>query len=158
MDDQQHSPTSPFAKFMIWGLWITIFCVVFSMLYFSSRGKDYFVINGLNGHYSTSGEINDTPVYFLLDTGATHVVVSNELASVLGLENFGEAQMLTANGTVTGYRSELDRVSFGPITLTGVDAIVNPAMDGNEVLLGMSALRQVEFSQKGSNLTISQVK
>ncbi|MCE2028712.1 retropepsin-like aspartic protease family protein [Sessilibacter corallicola] len=158
MDEHHNESTNPFAKAMIWGLWVAIFCVIFLMLYLDNRSEDSLVINGFNGSYSTTGTINDSPVYFLLDTGATHVVVSDELANTLSLENLGQTRMHTANGIAVGYRTELDQITFGPIKLKNIEAIVNPAMDGKEVLLGMSALRRVEFSQKGANLTITQIK
>jgi aspartyl protease family protein len=38
------------------------------------------------GHFLATGRINGEPVEFLLDTGATYVAVSAELAERLGLE------------------------------------------------------------------------
>jgi len=37
-----------------------------------------------------------------------------------------------------------------------VRASINPAMHESMVLLGMSALRQIEFNQRGSQLTLRQ--
>ena len=45
-------------------------------------------------------------------------------------------------------------LQIGDILLTGVRASINPAMTGNTVLLGMSALRHVEFTQRGDQLTL----
>jgi len=37
-----------------------------------------------------------------------------------------------------------------------VRAIVVPGLDGEQVLLGMSALKQLEFTQRGGNLLLRQ--
>lgn len=158
MNQPIEDATQRFGKFMMWGLWLAILAVIFILLYASNRSENSITINGFSGQYSTSGKIDQVPVRFLLDTGATHVVISDELASVLDVENLGETRMETANGIATGYLTELDQIEFGPIKLINIDAIVNPAMDGKEVLLGMSALKQVEFTQKGSNLTVVQLR
>ena len=50
----------------------------------------------------------------------------------------------------------LDEVSLGGITLNRVRASINPNMPQGEVLLGMSFLKHVEFSQRGDTLTIRQ--
>jgi len=43
---------------------------------------------------------------------------------------------------------------IGAIVLRGVRASINPAMQGNTVLLGMSALQHIEFTQRGDSLTL----
>ena len=108
------------------------------------------------GHYVASGLINGEPVVFLLDTGATDVSVPVALARRLGLKRGAPIQAQTANGVVTTYRTRLDSVQLGSIGLTGVRAHINPGMRGNEVLLGMSFLRDLEFSQREGMLTLRQ--
>ena len=46
---------------------------------------------------------------------------------------------------------------LGDIRLIQVPAIIVPGMDGNEVLLGMSALKQLEFTQRDGTLVLRQV-
>lgn len=60
--------------------------------------------------------------------------------------------MQTANGNSIGYLTRLDSVALGPIELQGVQASINPGMNTDEVLLGMSFLKQVDFSQEGDTL------
>lgn len=109
------------------------------------------------GHYLSGGLINDTTVTFLLDTGATDVVVPGELAERIGLKPESRGYAVTAAGTVPVYRTMLDRVEVGDIGLNAVTATINPHMEGNHVLLGMSALRQIEFLQRGDQLRLRQV-
>lgn len=108
-------------------------------------------------HYIASGKINGSQVIFLLDTGATDVVVPAGLAAKLGLEKGREGLVQTANGTVTVWKTRLESLELGSIKLYDVRAAINPGMDGQEVLLGMSALKHLEFTQSGDTLTIRQI-
>src|SRR3990167_872730 len=108
------------------------------------------------GHFLASGQINGQAVAFLLDTGATDVAVPGDLAERLGLKRGAPVSLHTANGTSTGYRTQLDRLQLGDIVLRDVRALVAPGMTGDEVLLGMSALKQLEFSQRDGTLMLRQ--
>jgi aspartyl protease family protein len=106
------------------------------------------------GHYVADGEINGQPVVFLLDTGATQVALSTGLANHLGLEAGQRVQVQTANGIALGYQSTLASVRLGPIEVHDVSALVTNGMEGNAVLLGMSFLKQLEFTQHGDTLIL----
>lgn len=106
------------------------------------------------GHYVTKGTINELPVTFLLDTGATQVSIPASVADKLQLDSYDSYPVQTANGTVTVYRTKIDQLSIGNIFLYNVAAHINPAMKSDEILLGMSALKKVEFSQRGKQLTL----
>lgn len=108
------------------------------------------------GHYVADGYINDRPVRFMLDTGATTVSVPADLAGDLGLEAGAPGRAVTANGSVVTYATRLDRVTLGNIELYNVRADINPGMRGSDVLLGMSFLKQIEFVQRGNQLTLRQ--
>ncbi|WP_339668771.1 TIGR02281 family clan AA aspartic protease [Dasania marina] len=107
-------------------------------------------------HYLVSGTINQQAVVFLLDTGATHVAVPSSLVQRLQLKRGRQQQVTTANGIATAYSTEINKLSFGNITLRNVKASINPGMNGDVILLGMSALKQLEFSQKGDLLILRQ--
>jgi aspartyl protease family protein len=108
------------------------------------------------GHYVASGRINGKEVTFMLDTGATIVGVPGHLADVLSLQRGAPLQMATANGTITVYSTVIDEVQLGDIRLRDVRASINTTMQEDEVLLGMSFLRQLDFSQQGDRLTLRQ--
>ncbi len=108
------------------------------------------------GHYVVTGAINNEPVEFLLDTGATDVSVPEGLANRLGLEKGARARFQTANGSVNGHMTKLDQVRLGDIELEGVRASINPGMSGSSVLLGMSFLKHLEFTQRGDTLILRQ--
>ncbi len=114
------------------------------------------LVQNRQGHYIASGLINGEPVVFLLDTGATDVSVPARLARRLNLKRGAPMQAQTANGVVTTYRTRLASVALGTISMSGVRAHINPGMTGDEVLLGMSFLRDLELSQREGLLTLRQ--
>ncbi|WP_199930366.1 retropepsin-like aspartic protease family protein [Sedimenticola thiotaurini] len=109
------------------------------------------------GHYVASGRINGHPVLFLLDTGATDVAISDELAERLELPRGRQILSQTANGTVVSWRTRLAEVGLGDITLRDVSASILPGMEGNDVLLGMSFLKRLEWTQRGNQLTLKKL-
>ena len=106
------------------------------------------------GHYVTSGLINAQPVVFMLDTGATNVSIPSQLGPTLGLKPGRSVWVQTANGRLQVARTLIDELQIGGIVLRDVTAHLNPGMMGNEILLGMSALKQVEFAQRGDRLIL----
>ena len=108
------------------------------------------------GHYVANGSINGVRVTFLLDTGATDVAVPGALARKLGLPRGSTSTSRTANGMVTSWRTRLDEVTLGPVVLRGVSASILPSMQGMDVLLAMSFLKQLEMVQRGRHLTLRQ--
>lgn len=107
-----------------------------------------------SGHYVATGSINGEEAVFLLDTGATDVVISHELAQQAGLKAGATQYAQTANGRIQVRATKVEQLTLGPISLRNVRASINPAMNGEIVLLGMSALQQVEFTQRGDQLTL----
>ena len=108
------------------------------------------------GHYVATGSINGTAVEFMLDTGATMVSVPQSVARRLQLERGPGFEVVTANGTVTVFATTLDQVSLGSITLHDIRASINPHMEDEEILLGMSFLKHLEFTQQGEQLILRQ--
>jgi aspartyl protease family protein len=51
-------------------------------------------------------------------------------------------------------QTNIQRLSIGDIQLDNVRANLNPGFKANEILLGMSALKQLEFTQKGEWLVL----
>ena len=106
------------------------------------------------GHYVAPGMINGQRVTFLLDTGATQVSVPAHLGPQLGLTPGLPMQVVTANGTVTVRSTVIDELVLGPFRASGVRSHLNPGMRDDQVLLGMSVLKHLEFTQRGDTLTL----
>ncbi len=97
-----------------------------------------------DGHYYLTLQINGEPVEFMVDTGATDVVLSRPDAERVGIETdtlayTGEAR--TANGAVRTARVRLEDVQVAGFDEGGMVAWVNDG-DMDISLLGMSYLRQ----------------
>jgi len=163
--------TNKMGKIFIWLAWI--FALALLVFFFqdvldkqwdpnkdpqislSSQGKaEVKLQQNRQGHYVVHGEINEMPVVFLLDTGATQVSIPAHIAEELQLTGSRESRVITANGTTTVYQTKLQQLSIGNIYLYDVSAHINPSMQSNQILLGMSALKRVEFSQVGKQLIL----
>ncbi len=109
------------------------------------------------GHYVAGGTVNAVPVTFLLDTGATDVAIPANIASEAGLREGYLSQATTANGVVNVYSTVIDELTIGNIVFEDIRASITPSMPGDTILLGMSALQHIEFTQRGSTLTLRQL-
>ena len=107
------------------------------------------------GHYLLPGNINGKGVSFLIDTGATEVVIPGNTAEHLGLPRGLAHWVRTANGDIEVFRTNIQQLKIGPITLSNVPASINAHMDG-EILLGMSALKHLEMQQINNQMTLKQ--
>lgn len=95
-----------------------------------------------DGHYYVTLQVNGTPTRFVVDTGATSVVLTRRAAEnagidVASLHFLSEAR--TANGTVRTAPVSLDRLEIGPFSDRRVAAYVNAGEMQNS-LLGMTYL------------------
>ena len=108
------------------------------------------------GHYVANGTINNHTVTLFLDTGATTVSVSQEIADEAGLQRQRRGRARTAAGTVDVWSTTIEELRLGDITFRNVSATINPSMDPDMVLMGMSALGQIDFSQQQGKLTLKQ--
>lgn len=108
------------------------------------------------GHYLLNGRINQQEVTFIIDTGASQVSIPAEIAEKIGLKPGSPITLNTANGRATGHRTEIETLSLGDIQLHGVQALIVPNMGKSYVLLGMSALNHLEFTQRSGTLLLRQ--
>lgn len=108
------------------------------------------------GHFFTEAMVNDVMLRFVVDTGASVVVIPGADAMRLGIDwRKGQRRTLqTANGRTSGYQLKLDKVRVGGIELHDVDGIV--LEEGLSIgLLGMSFLNRVEMLREGSQMTLT---
>ena len=98
-----------------------------------------------DGHFVVEADVDGVDVRFLVDTGASHVILSAGDARRLGFElpalDFTRAYR-TAGGIVFGAPVVLGAVIIGPIRLDGVQASVGGPGLGQS-LLGMSFLNRL---------------
>ena len=120
----------------------------------NAQQGDLMLVRNRAGHYVADGEINGRRVSFLLDTGATEVALPAALARELGLKRGAAVTVQMANGAAGGFATRLDSVRVGPLELHDVAAIVGDGIGEDTVLLGMSFLKRVEFTQRGDRLIL----
>jgi aspartyl protease family protein len=110
-------------------------------------------------HFRIDALVDGQPLRFLVDTGASGVVLSRQDAIRLGYtpERLSYTQIFeTANGRTRGAPVRLKQVSIGPIRFTDVPASVNEGQLG-ESLLGMRLLEQLSSIEiKNDTLLIKQ--
>jgi len=116
---------------------------------------EVYLQQNYSGHYVATGSINEYSVDFLIDTGATDVVLPAKLAQQLNLKNLGSITVSTANGRTEAYLTRLRELRLGPIVMRDISAVVAPNLD-LEVLLGMTVLRELDWQQRGDQLILHQ--
>lgn len=104
-------------------------------------------------HFNLTMSLNGEPIEFVVDTGATEVVLSLEDARRAGLNPDDLAFMgtaRTANGTVSTAYTRIDEVAIGPVSFNNVRVAVNGGeMSGS--LLGMSFLDRFKRMEISGN-------
>lgn len=101
------------------------------------------------------GQINGRQVQFMVDTGATQVVLSESDAKRINLkyEQGRKVNVSTANGGVVGHQVRLDSVRVGEAQVYDVTAIVLPQPMAF-VLLGNSFLSRFQMQRTNDQLTL----
>lgn len=107
------------------------------------EGQEFHLRARDDGHFWVRGAINDEPVLFLVDTGASGIVLTSDAAERIGIDvstlTFDQAAR-TANGTVRGAGTRVAKLEIGPIIRSDMPVSVTEGeLDTN--LLGMSFLR-----------------
>jgi aspartyl protease family protein len=113
-------PTKKMAKVFVWLAWIIALALLMFLfqdvldeqynpnsrpeMRLSESGQaEVILAQNRQGHYVARGTINETPVTFLLDTGATQVSIPAHFAEQFGLVAQGNYRVQTANGSITVY-------------------------------------------------------
>lgn len=159
MSDEQFVRTG---RIMFLLVWIIIFIGLFLFFYYYGDAKskviianqhEYVLTANAEGHYMISGRINNYPVDFLVDTGASFVAIPQNIANKLNITGRYPISLTTANGTVTGSLTRVEELSFGAFTLYNVKAVIIPNED-DTVLLGMNVLEHFNLTQSKKKLIL----
>lgn len=121
---------------------------------FSEPGVVRYV-KSRDGHFHIDLKVEGYPVSFLLDTGASDIVLSKAVARRIGIDieklNYNKLYY-TANGTVTGASVVLKEVQLADYVFLDVVASVNNA-PLNKPLLGMRFLNLLDgYEVQGDEL------
>jgi aspartyl protease family protein len=110
-----------------------------------------------DGHFYIRAQVNGTPVLFLVDTGASDIVLSPDDAEKVGIDadqlNFDQF-FETANGMVRGSSIRIADFRIGEFHLKQIGVSVNEVGMSNS-LLGMTFFKHLKsYSVKGDTLTL----
>lgn len=97
-----------------------------------------------DGHYYLTADVNGAPIRFVVDTGASQIVLAKADAEKAGLateELSFVGRAFTANGEVRTAPVRLERVEVGPLVDEDVRAVVNEG-ELDQSLLGMEYLQR----------------
>ncbi|MDD2760890.1 MAG: retropepsin-like aspartic protease [Methylomonas sp.] len=104
------------------------------------------------GHFRGTVLINDVPMPFLIDTGATKTSIPANLAYAARL-SFGETvNSNTAGGKVVDRLTQISSLKIGNAEIRNIDAHINQYLD--EVLIGMNTLKYFNISQSGDTMIL----
>ncbi|MFN8829096.1 MAG: TIGR02281 family clan AA aspartic protease [Labrys sp. (in: a-proteobacteria)] len=113
----------------------------------ASTGPSFKIHADAAGHFRVFGKVGARRLPFLVDTGATSVVLRYEVARDLGLIDGGDrpdTRVLTANGEARARMVTIPRLSIENIDRTDVPALVMPKGVLTDNLLGMSFLKRLK--------------
>ncbi len=112
---------------------------------------------GTDGHFHAEVEVNGVPLEFIIDTGASDIMLNPSDAAALGLplESLEYERIYqTANGVTRGAPVMLDSVEIGTIRIDRMPASISQSEMGSS-LLGMAFLRRLSlFRMEGDTLVM----
>jgi aspartyl protease family protein len=123
--------------------------------YAMTSGSGEMVLTERGGHFFVTGDAGGIPLVFLIDTGASDIVLSPSDARRIGLDTATltySRNAMTANGVVRGAPARLEKLSFNALEITDVPVTINEA-DMATSLLGMAFLRRLKsYEVRGRQL------
>src|SRR5215470_8903744 len=118
----------------------------------TTSGRSLMVEADRLGHFQVDARVEGRSVDFIIDTGASLVVLRESDAARVGIRprpSDYTATAVTANGRIKAARATIDRIELGGITVYDVPAMVLPDQALAKNLLGvsfLSRLRRYEYA------------
>ncbi len=119
---------------------------------FSVDGSMIEIRRAADGHYHWPGRLNDKPIEFLIDTGASTSTIPSSMAQELGLRSVGTMRSNTAGGVVSGNIVVADLALQGGLRVDRMRLGALPAL--SSPLLGMDVLGRLRIEQQAGVLRI----
>ena len=125
-----------------------------------TTSRSLTIDSGRDGHFNVEARIDGRPIDFLIDTGASLVILRESDAARVGIRPYPSdytATVSTANGQVKAARATLSRVEVGGILIRDVPALVLPDKLLGKNLLGMAFMSKLKrYEVAGGRLVLEQ--
>ena len=156
-------------KGMTWGplavvaFWAVVMGVVYALMAQVLKPKpvtitaqgELVIPKSRDGHFYAAGSVNGRAVMFMVDTGASSVVVSEQFSRHAGLADGVPTTFHTANGNLQGRTVADVPVTVGPIKVSGVRVGVGMVGgDEDDALLGQSFLSKFDITMSKDQMTL----
>ncbi len=117
------------------------------------------IMRANDGHFAVRAHVEDVPLTFLVDTGASFVTLTLADATAVGVDVGGldfAMPISTANGVVRTAPITIGRLTIGTIERRDVEALVAPPDSLHQSLLGMSFLNTLDgYAIAGDRLVLT---
>jgi aspartyl protease family protein len=113
----------------------------------TSSGRSLMLESDRQGHFQVEARVDGRFVDFVVDTGASLVVLRESTAALVGIRlqpRDYTATAVTANGRIRAARATIERIEVGGITVYNVPAMVLPDEALAKNLLGVSFLSRLK--------------
>jgi len=113
----------------------------------TTSGRSLMLESDRQGHFKVEARIDGRHIDFMVDTGASLVIMRESDAAQIGIRprpSDYTATVSTANGKIKAAPAKLDRIEIGGITVYDVQALVLPDEALWQNLLGMSFLSRLK--------------
>jgi len=118
----------------------------------TTSGRSLMLESDRQGHFQVEAKVEGRFVDFVVDTGASLVVLRESSAALAGIRPQPRdytATAVTANGRIKAAPAKIDRIEVGGITVYDVPAMILPDEVLSKNLLGvsfLSRLRRYEYA------------
>jgi aspartyl protease family protein len=118
----------------------------------TTSGRSLMLESDRQGHFQVEARVEGRFVDFVVDTGASLVVLRESSAALAGIRPQPRdytATAVTANGRIKAAPAKIDRIEVGGITVYDVPAMILPDEVLSKNLLGvsfLSRLRRYEYA------------
>jgi aspartyl protease family protein len=112
-----------------------------------SSGRSLMLDADRQGHFKVEARIDGRHIDFMVDTGASVVVLRESDAAQVGIRPMPRdytATAITANGKIKAAPAKIERIEVGGITVYDVPAMVLPDEVLGQNLLGVSFLSRLK--------------
>lgn len=116
---------------------------------------DLVIQRSRDGHFYTTGKVNGLDVKFMVDTGASLVSISDQIARKASIQGGAPTTFKTANGDRHGRTVDGVDVIIGPLKVTNVKLGIGLGLDDeNDALLGQSFLSKFDIVMNQNQMVL----